>query len=87
MKYLFEVNRLLGSCYLQGYPLSEDYYISSISECNWDKAKPAGVCPDSFFAGTANGLNNSEMLHGQQIDGEFWYRPYVPTSHIICVVL
>ncbi|KAG0604091.1 hypothetical protein M758_10G144000 [Ceratodon purpureus] len=53
----------------KGLPLSEDYYISSYSECNWDKAKPAGVCPDSFFAGTTNGLNNSEMIHGQQIDG------------------
>ncbi|XP_024390031.1 cytochrome b561, DM13 and DOMON domain-containing protein At5g54830 isoform X2 [Physcomitrium patens] len=53
----------------KGFPLSEDYFMSSYSECNWDKSKPAGVCPDSFFAGTTSGLNNSEMLHGQQIDG------------------
>jgi hypothetical protein len=53
----------------KGFPISEDYYLSSYSECNWDKTKPAGVCPDSFLAGGANGLNNSQMLHGQQIDG------------------
>lgn len=59
---------------MQGIPLSEDYYISSYTECNWDTTKPAGVCPDSFFAGaTSTGLNNSQMLYGQQIDGNMFY--------------
>jgi hypothetical protein len=57
------------SC-VQGIPISEDYYISSYSECNWDSAKPAGVCPDSVFAGSTNSdFNNSQMLYGQQVDG------------------
>lgn len=71
-------NLIISFYYLQGFPISEDYYLSSYSECNWDKAKPAGVCPDSFLAGGAYGLNNSEMLHGQQIDGKFCSRPYIP---------
>jgi hypothetical protein len=59
------------SC-VQGIPMSEDYYISSYSECNWDSAKPAGVCPDSVFAGSTNSdFNNSQMLYGQQVDGIF----------------
>jgi hypothetical protein len=54
----------------KGIPISEDYYISSYSECNWDSAKPAGVCPDSVFAGSTNSnFNNSQMLYGQQVDG------------------
>ena len=61
--------------------------MSSYIECNWDKTKPTGVCPDSFLAGTANGLNNSEMIYGQQIDGEIWQQPYMPTSHFMCIVV
>lgn len=57
----------------QGVPLSEDYYVSSYSECNWDAIKPSGVCPDSLFAGTTKGLNNSQMLHSQQTDGKIFF--------------
>jgi len=57
--------------------------LSSYNECNWDKAKPAGVCPDSFLAGGANGLNNSQMLHGQQIDGKFCLQACIRTPVII----
>lgn len=68
-------NFVLETTNVQGVPLSEDYYISSYGECNWDNTNPAGVCPDSFFAGTTSGLNNSELLHGQQIDGKLLVLP------------
>lgn len=70
---------VLYFCNSQGFPISEDYYLSSYSECNWDKTKPNGVCPDSFLSGGADGLNNSQMLHGQQIDGKLFWQPSIPS--------
>lgn len=68
----------------QGVPLSEDYFVSSYSECNWDAIKPSGVCPDSLFAGTTKGLNNSQMLHSQQTDGKIFVKAACYSMMCIC---
>ncbi|KAL3683605.1 hypothetical protein R1sor_001627 [Riccia sorocarpa] len=54
----------------KGLPFAEDYYLGDYVECSWDTSSPAGVCPDSIYAGGVNmGANNTRVVYGQEVDG------------------